>query len=67
MKTTLRWLITDFGAEVSLIGGIKNKLWFKTDRDAPNGKIISVELNSTTPKWSTVIPEQKKILRRAQI
>ncbi|MBC8201559.1 MAG: S9 family peptidase [Planctomycetes bacterium] len=63
----LHWLVTDFDAEVSLIGGIQNTLWFKTDRDAPNGKIISVDLNSTTPKWSTVIPEQKNSLRGADI
>jgi prolyl oligopeptidase len=66
-ENNLHWLVTDFDAEVSLIGGIKNKLWFKTDRDAPNGKIVSVDLNSTTPKWLTVIPEQKNILRRADI
>jgi prolyl oligopeptidase len=63
----LHWLITDFGAEVSLIGGIENKLWFKTDRDAPNGKIISVDLQASNPTWSETIPEQQIILRSADI
>lgn len=63
----LHWLIPDFGAEVSLIGGIGDKLWFKTDRDSPNGKLIAVDFTSTEPKWSVVIPEQKNILRSADI
>ena len=63
----LHWLISDFDAEVSLIGGISNTLWFKTDRDAPNGKLISVHFDSQTPKWSVVVPEQQNILRSADI
>lgn len=66
-ETSLRWLVTDFDAEVSLIGGIGNTLWFKTDRGAPNGKLISVTLDGTTPTWSEIIPAQKNILRGADV
>ena len=66
-ETSLRWLVNDFEAEVSLIGGIGNTLWFKTDRDAPNGKLISVTLDGTTPTWSEIIPAQKNILRGADV
>ena len=63
----LQWLVSDFEAEVSLVGGIGNQLWFKTDRDAPNGKIISVDLSNNTPIWSGIIPEQQNILRGADL
>jgi prolyl oligopeptidase len=63
----LHWLISDFDAEVSLIGGIEDKLWFKTDRDAPNGKLIAVDLQTSKPNWSQIIPEQQNILRSADI
>jgi len=66
-ETSLRWLVNDFDAEVSLIGGIGNTLWFKTDRGAPNGKLISVTLDGTTPTWSEIIPAQKNILRGADV
>jgi prolyl oligopeptidase len=66
-ETSLRWLVTDFDAEVSLIGGIGNTLWFKTDRGAPNGKLVSVTLDGTTPTWSEIIPAQKNILRGADV
>ncbi|MAI66314.1 MAG: S9 family peptidase [Phycisphaerae bacterium] len=66
-EDALHWLLEDFDAKVTLIGGIGDKLWFKTDRDAPNGKIIAVDFSADSPKWSVVIPEQKNILRSADI
>jgi prolyl oligopeptidase len=62
-----RWLINNFEAEVSLIGGIGNRLWFKTDRDAPNGKLVSVDLQTRNPTWHEIIPEQPIILRSSDI
>jgi prolyl oligopeptidase len=63
----LRWLVPTFDAAVELIGGIGGKLWFKTDRDAPNGKIVSVDLTVENPTWTDVIQEGKNILRSADI
>ena len=63
----LRWLISTFDASVELIGGIGDKLWFKTDRNAPHGKIVSVNLGEETPTWEEIIPEQQNILRSADI
>lgn len=63
----LRWLVPTFDAAVELIGGIGDKLWFKTDRDAPNGKIISIDLSTKKSTWIDVIPEGKNILKGADI
>ena len=64
---TLHWLIPSFDASVELIGGIGDTLWFKTDRNAPKGKIVSVDVGAETPAWQVVIPEQHVILRSADI
>ena len=63
----LRWLITNFVASFDLIGGIGNTLWFKTDHQAPKGKIMSITIGEATTTWKDVIPEQKNILRGADI
>jgi len=66
-EDSLHWLIPSFDASVNLIGGIGDKLWFKTDRNAPKGKVVSVNLGEETPTWSEVLPEQENILRSADI
>jgi prolyl oligopeptidase len=66
-KTKLRWIITNFVASFKLIGGIGNTLWFKTDDQAPRGKIISVTFEGTDITIKDVIPQQEKILRSADI
>ena len=66
-EDSLHWLIPSFDASVNLIGGIGDKLWFKTDRNAPKGKVVSVNLGEETPTWSEVLPEQEDILRSADI
>mgnify|MGYP001238100953 CR=1 FL=1 len=62
----LRWLDDKFDAEMSYIGAIGDKLWFLTNRDAPNGKIISINPTKDN-EWTEVLPERKDILRSADI
>jgi prolyl oligopeptidase len=66
-ETKLRWFISNFVASFELIGGIGNTLWFKTDDQASRGKIISVAFEGTHTTIEDVIPEQKNILRGADI
>jgi prolyl oligopeptidase len=63
----LRWCITNFVGAYDLIGGIGNTLWFKTDYQAPRGKIVSVTFENEKASWTDVIPEQSNILRGADI
>ena len=51
---------------MSFIGEIGNRLWFKTNRDAPNGKIISINPLEDSA-WTEVLPEREDILRSADI
>ncbi len=66
-ESALHWLVPSFDAAVELIGGIGDRLWFKTDRNSPNGKIVSIDLSTKDPTWSVVIPEGKNILKGADI
>jgi len=63
----LHWFVTNFIASFELIGGIENTLWFKTDDKAPRGKIISVTFEDKHTSIKEAIPEQKNILRGADI
>lgn len=66
-EQSLRWLVTTFDASVELIGGIGNQLWFKTDRDAPKGKVVSVDMAMDSPVWVDVMNERDDILRSADV
>ncbi|MBC8203271.1 MAG: S9 family peptidase [Planctomycetes bacterium] len=66
-ESELRWQVPNFVASFELIGGIGNTLWFKTDDKAPRGKIISVTFEDSHALVKDVIPEQKNILRGADV
>ncbi len=51
-------LIIDLEAEYSFLGNDRSTFYFKTDLDAPNGKVIAIDVNkSDKANWHTIIPE----------
>nr|MDQ3024508.1 S9 family peptidase [bacterium] len=45
-------------ASYGFIGNSGDRLWFQTDKDAPNGKLVEIDLKNPAPEhWKTVIPE----------
>ncbi|MBE9062662.1 prolyl oligopeptidase family protein, partial [cf. Phormidesmis sp. LEGE 11477] len=56
-------LVSDFEAQYSLIDNEGSTFWFRTDLDAPKGKVIAVDI-STPDKtnWKTLIPESEETL-----
>lgn len=60
-------LVTGFDYEWQLVEGIGNRLWFMTNRDAPKGKVVSVNLAMADPVFTDVVAEQEATLARAQI
>ncbi|ABZ76252.1 Prolyl oligopeptidase [Shewanella halifaxensis HAW-EB4] len=51
-------LIPDLEAEYSFIGNNKSVFYFKTDYNAPNGKVIAIDVNNNAKgNWKTVISE----------
>ncbi len=55
-----------FDAEYQVVGTAGNSLVIKTDKDAPNGRLISVDIDaSALANWKTVVPESRDALQRA--
>lgn len=51
-------LITDLEAEYTFLGNDKSVFYFKTDLDAPNGKVIAIDIDhSDKANWQTLIAE----------
>ncbi len=61
-------VVTTFENEYSLIDNDGPLLYFRTDRDAPNGRIIAIDLREPTPEnWHEIIPESKHLLEGANL
>jgi prolyl oligopeptidase len=46
-----------FDAEYAVLGNVKNLLYVRTDKDAPKGRIISIDLMDSAPaRWKTMVP-----------
>lgn len=51
-------LLDDFDAEYTFIGNIKNIFYFKTDLDAPSGRIIAIDIRKPQSRyWKQIVPE----------
>jgi prolyl oligopeptidase len=53
-------LIDEFEAEYSFIGNEDTTFWFRTDADAPRGRVIAIDI--TTAESREVIPEAEETL-----
>ncbi len=67
-KTAPQTITLDFDAEYTLIGANGNTLWIKTDKDAPRGRVMAIDLmKSERSNWKTVIAETKDTLTSASV
>lgn len=56
-------LISEFEASYSFIDCDNDTFWFRTDLDAPKGKVIAIDINNSDKKnWQTIIPEAEETL-----
>ena len=56
-------LISEFEAQYSLIDTEENIFWFRTDLDAPKGRVIAIDINQPEKEsWKTLIPEREETL-----
>ena len=60
-------LIDEFKATYRFIGGNEDTLWFFSNLDAPNGKILSLKIENLNFNWSEVISEKKFPISSASI
>ncbi|MEL6901356.1 MAG: prolyl oligopeptidase family serine peptidase, partial [Cyanobacteria bacterium J06606_4] len=56
-------LIPAFEAQYSLIDNEGTTFWFRTDLDAPKGKVVAINIaNPDRSNWQTMIPEAEETL-----
>ncbi len=55
-------LVSNFVADYTYIGNVGSNFYFRTDRDAPLGKLVSISLFDEKKDWKTIIPEGKNKL-----
>ena len=48
-------VIDEFTASYRFLGGNENTLWFFSNLDAPNGKILSLEINNKDFSWNEIM------------
>ena len=57
-------LISEFEASYSFIDYDNDTFWFRTDLDAPKGKVIAIDINNADKNnWQTIIPEAEETLK----
>lgn len=62
-KQSVRELLDKAHASYGYVGNIGTRFYFFTDKDAPMGKLIAIDLRQPDPKaWQTVIRERKERL-----
>ena len=56
-------LIQEFDASYGFIDNEGTKFWFRTDLDAPKGRLIAIDLTQPAPdQWQEIIPEREDTL-----
>jgi prolyl oligopeptidase len=55
-------------AEFEPVGNVGSVLYLRTDRGAPNRKVIAIDVQRTDPSaWKTIVPEQPRAMERVAL
>jgi len=65
-KAPIMPLVTDRKNSYSFIGNDEGTFYFRTDRDAPRGKVVKVNAVTPDQKWEDVVPESADTLNNVQ-
>lgn len=61
-------LLTDWDALYTLLGNQDSELYFQTTNNAPNGRIIAIDVEQPEPSaWREIVPEQPETLESATL
>lgn len=55
-------LVETLEADYSFIGNDGSVFYFETDKDAPLGRVVSVDVSKNAKEWKTIVPEAKETL-----
>ncbi len=61
-------LVGEFDAEYDFIDNDGPVFWFKTNKDAPRGKVVAIDIDHPEPRnWVELIPEASETLEQVQL
>lgn len=61
-------MIEGFDARYEFLGNDGDRMWFKTDLDAPNGRVIEIDLlEAERERWVEVVPERDVVLEGGSV
>jgi len=61
-------LLSEFDAQYSFIDNDGPVFWFRTDADAPRGRVIAIDIRSPQKEdWREIIPEAEETLRSVNL
>lgn len=67
-RSTLQPLVNDFESRYSFIGNVGSTFYLLTDSDAPNERVVAVDLDRPDPShWRTVLPESEAVLKSVNL
>lgn len=56
-------VVSDMDSDINLVGHLSGTLFLETNRNAPNKRLVSVDLNHPQPEnWVDIIPESEHVL-----
>jgi prolyl oligopeptidase len=68
LDAPVRTLYAGHTAAYEPLGVVNGALFLRTDRDAPNSKVVSVPIDKPEPaNWKTVVPESKNAIDSARL
>jgi prolyl oligopeptidase len=59
-------LVPNIEASYDFIASRGSTFWFRTDRDAPRGRIVSIDVAKPKPSFVEVVPEQAETLQQVE-
>jgi prolyl oligopeptidase len=61
-------IVETIDAEFTPIGNFQTRVYLRSDQDAPNRRIVAIDLENTDPSaWKVVIPEQRYAIENAAL
>jgi prolyl oligopeptidase len=68
LSSTIRPIVETLDAEFTPIGNYQSRLYVRSDKDAPNRRVLAIDLEDPDPaSWKVVVPEQPHPIEHARV
>jgi prolyl oligopeptidase len=68
VTAVIRPIVETIDAEYTPIGNYQSRLYLRSDKDAPNRRVIAIDLEHSDPDaWKIVVPEQPHAIEHASL